>query len=317
MAFDLLENATDFQLSGEEHVAYNVEMHPDNALHIVENYNYKNQRRYNQNQGLLLTEVIKQGDFRAYTPIDFAVCDGVPHLVNGQHTLRAIFMSKQPVWLCVHFHRKNSLAEIHSLYSKYDTSVGRQRGLRDVVGELGDELGLNNRESDSLGVAVYYLHDGFRIVGGNDSPDRRYAKKNFELRKELMREWCPEAKMYFKCIKEAGVSDKALFYRSAIMAVALLTLREQPEKALPFWQGVAEDDGLRKGDPRKALINWLRHNDSTRYGYLQHRAASACWNAWYTDRQLTKVYPKTDGALKICGTPIHVKPGNVKKKEED
>ena len=39
------------------------------------------------------------------------------------------------------------------------------------------------------------------------------------------------------------------FLRGDVIAVALITLCDQPEKAVRFWTAAAEDDGLRNGRP--------------------------------------------------------------------
>lgn len=121
-----------------------------------------------------------------------------------------------------------------------------------------------------------------------------------------MREWASEAGVIFGAMSLAPGFNKSLFYRGAVLAVALVTCRYSPEKAIGFWGGAATDDGLRNGDSRKALINWLRNNSVRKAQAMQHRAAIACWNSWFKDKSLTKVYPDTGASLKILGTPIEI-----------
>lgn len=174
------------------------------------------------------------------------------------------------------------------------------------MGDIGSELGLSVKERDALAVAVSFINDGFRSRGGGDDPTRICELRDFELKKSLMREWASEASDFFGCIKPAPGFNKSLFYRSAVLAVALVTFRHCADKAAGFWSGAAIDDGLRNGDARKTLITWLRNNPVGRSQLAQHRAAIACWNAWCRGSSLSKVYPSTDASLKISGTPIEI-----------
>ena len=282
-------------------------MTPSFAIHIVAKHNYVNQRPCSKNHVAVLAEAMKRGEFREYTGIDFAVLNGEPHLINGQHTLNAISASGKPIWLSINFHKVKEDKEIERLYSKYD--IGRTRSIQDVMGNIGEELGLAKKARDSLAVAVNWINLGFRPYSWGDDIVRSYESKDLELKKSLMREWAKEANTFFEAIGDAAPFNKALFYRGQVLAVALVTLRACKDKAYPFWYGTAQDDGLRNGDPRKALINWLRNNPVGKNQSMQHRAAIACWNAWFNDRQLTRVYPDTDASLNILGTSIEIKGG--------
>lgn len=304
MSFNLLDLTKEFFQKGDRHLAANAEITPDVAVNLVTKYNYENQRPPSKKHVMVLAETMRRGEFREFTSIDFAVLDGIPHLINGQHTLHAISVAKKPIWLSIHLHRVSSKQEIEDRYSKYD--IGRTRSLRDVMGDIGEELGLTVKERDALAVAVGWINGGFRPYSGNDDAIRIYEAKNFELKKSMMREWAREASAFFGCINPAPGFNKALFYRGAVLAVALITLRHSKEKALEFWSGSAIDDGLRNGDPRKALINWLRNNPVGKTQTMQHRAAIACWNAWFKEKNLTKVYPDTGASLNILGTPIEI-----------
>jgi hypothetical protein len=73
----------------------------------------------------------------------------------------------------------------------------------------------------------------------------------------------------------------------SVVAVALLTLRDQPAKAKEFWDGVAMDDGLRRGDPRHTLVKTLRDRPLRGSHSEGGRIASTAWNAYYSNRELT------------------------------
>lgn len=304
MRFKFIDVVEDFSVNGDRHLAVNAQITPEVATNIVTNYNYENQCPYSKSHVLVLAEAMRRGEFREFTSIDFAVLDGVPHLINGQHTLRAIAAAKRPVWLSIHMHKVGAMHDVESLYSKYD--IGRTRSLRDTMGSIGEDLGLSVKERDALAVAVGWINLGFRMYSSNGDPVRIYEAKDFELKKSLMRDWSEEATELFSCIDPAPGFNKLLFYRGAVLAVALVTMRYSKEKAIEFWSGAAIDDGLRNGDPRKALISWLRNNAVAKAQKMQHRAAIASWNSWIKEKSLTKVYPDTGASLKILGTPIEI-----------
>jgi len=90
----------------------------------------------------------------------------------------------------------------------------------------------------------------------------------------------------------------------------LYTLRHCAAKAQTFWRGVAEDDGLRRGDPRKALLIDLAcralNAGGARLTVLQPVAA---WNAWHARRELRSIRIREDDPLVIAGTPLGVRRG--------
>lgn len=96
--------------------------------------------------------------------------------------------------------------------------------------------------------------------------------------------------------------------RAPIMAVALATLRYQPSGATEFWSAVAADNGLQKGDPAKALLQFLRNlvgvtgNATQRY---QSRAAAAAWNAFWRGDRVGYIKPGLMTAFTLLGTPWH------------
>ncbi|CAN7781999.1 hypothetical protein LJR175_008184 [Variovorax sp. LjRoot175] len=80
-------------------------------------------------------------------------------------------------------------------------------------------------------------------------------------------------------------------------------MRHQPDLAFVFRHDAAMDDGLRIGDPRKTLNNWLRANPVGRARSAQHKAAAACWK-YFKDASLTRVYTAADGVMRVLGIPV-------------
>lgn len=293
--------ANHFWNSGAPHRAEPVEVTPDLASGILLSLNYEHQRKHLPRHSAFLAEAISRGEFRKFHDIHFAVRSGIPRLINGQHTLHAISTAAQPLWLCVHMQRAETPEEVEDLYSKFD--VGRKRSLSDALGTASDIPGLSKREADSLGVAVKRIRMGFSEDRSNAPMDAVFESRSYTAVKKLMKEWQPEAELYYDIVRTA---HRVLFHRSPVVAVGLLTLRHVQAMAKDFWATAANDDGLRNGDPRKAMVNWLRSHSVGAAPFSQHRAVISCWNAFYEGRTLTKVKIKSEASLNIAGTDIRV-----------
>ena len=294
--------------TGKYYNSLNVFVSPLEAEFIVNTYNYAKNRPLSEKNVAELRVALDRGQFREYTPINFAVLDGVPYLINGQHTLRAIASSTKGIWLSFCFQGVTDEQEIEALYSTYD--IGRKRALRDVLGTLPAELSLTKTDVACFGAAVGIVHRNFRELQ-SIGPELRYELRDFEFRKTLMREWQAEASLFFSLT--FGLANKHLFQRSEVLAVALVTLRQQPERARDFWHGAVMDNGLYIGDPRKTLIDWLRVNPTSRsLPTEQYRAAIKCWNYWFERKKVTKIHAG-GSALKLLGTAIVVDGGQPRK----
>lgn len=290
-----------FQLSpGKKHQAIDISVSPEDAERLISENNYKHQRPRNRKHIERLAISIKNGDFREFTPIDFAVLDGLPILVNGQHTLSAITAAGVPYSLSFHLHKVNNEAEVDSLYAKYDN--GRSRTMRDVLGTVGEELQMDLKERNALSAAVALIDRGLRVTGGNSSASLHYMIRNADHRKVLMREWQAEARQLFRQLE--GTTNKKLFYKTNVLAVALVTTRHQPQKAAEFWAVSSNDNGLFLGDPRKTLVNWLMANLIMRDTGRMIDATIACWNAWFKEVPLVKVHTGSSSTEKILGTTV-------------
>lgn len=278
---------------------------PEDALTLSIKYNYSEQRKLDDAKVRRYASFIKNKTFRARTSIDFCVINGEPHLVNGQHTLRAIHQSKEPFEIAFNLHHVKTLKDIEEIYSTFDPG-GSVRTLNQVFGNIQNELGLTKKhETNALGVAVKYIHSGFN-PGNPEDPSKEFDLLNHELVKNLMREWGGEARQFFSAISSGGVAAKVML-RGAIVAVGLITYRYQPEKAEQFWREAAMDDGLKKKDPRKTFFNWCQQNTTAGKQQIQHRAAIACWNAFFEGKELSGVYTSPERSAIILGTPIDLR----------
>jgi len=91
-----------------------------------------------------------------------------------------------------------------------------------------------------------------------------------------------------------------------VIGVALATMRYQPA-ADEFWMKALFDDGLRRGDPAKTLINWfLSKEERNTRPIVRARACSAAWGTHYEGRSLAKIHATSEKSSTIAGTPVRI-----------
>ena len=290
----------DFASDNASHRSLAFNVLPASASSWVGQYNYKHQRPLKARLVTRYAQCMSMGTFRDHTPVSFAVLDGAPILVNGQHTLSGIAQSGKPMLLQLELIRVSSFSEISTLYSTFD--VGGVRTTFDAIVGLHEELGLEKKESRSLSVAVKLLMLGLKARTNGLSAKLERDIKDHAYVRAFMRDWKFEAGAYFTAIRPALSVDRELFMRGGVVATAMVTFRCCPDLAEIFWGVAAGDDGLRKGDPRKSLVNWLRANGASGKSVNdQHKACIACWNAFFNERQLTKVFTKPESSSQLLG----------------
>jgi hypothetical protein len=107
-----------------------------------------------------------------------------------------------------------------------------------------------------------------------------------------------EGKRYFELIASGEKANMLVFERAPVMACALLTIRFIPEKAEPFWQDMARDDGLSREDPRKRFLLWLRQQHKAKPIHVA-RAFAVAWKAWVEGRTIELIRFSGTSRLKL------------------
>ena len=218
---------------------------------------------------------MERGRFIVGTPIHFGVLNGHRKLVNGQHTLHAIARSGIPIRLTVLATPVEDEDELGQLYGRHDRGRGRTPSDAFLGMNLAGKLDLSTFEVNALGPAIKYVTTEFRNVRKNSNEE---VATSLDFLAERMNEWSVFAGLYFEQVREGGVGLKGAFRRAPVVAVGVITMRYQRERAIDFWSAAAANDGLHKLDPRQALVNFLL-KDSSRKGNPTHYARSVA-SAW-------------------------------------
>ena len=291
----------------DEHATRDILVTPDLAHDWVSRLNYVHQRPRSDSHVHDLAFAMTQGKFRAYSDVHFAMLNGHLHVVNGQHTLDAITKTRSQ-HLCVHVYRVPDAGALHALYCTFD--IARRRSLRDAIIAVRDEVGLNKKQLEALGSAVKRIHVAFADAWHGTANRPKEFHDNDDYMDVIARamDWSADARAYFACIDPAPADNRSGFVVADVVAVGLITMRAQPQRAAEFWGPAALDDGLRIGDPRKKLLDWLRKSPtSTARRTDHHRAAIACWNAYFAGRTLAKVHLDAQSSKSISGCDFDCK----------
>jgi len=252
----------------------------------------------------VIADEMRRGFFTPGMQIHFGNFEGKLHLVNGQQRLYAVVESETPIEFSILITECETENDLQALYWRHDT-VASPRSMRDVLRAAGTakDQGISVSDEARMIASVKTICGGLTTPNGLHgiceelkSPDRAL---------EAAKPWRPYASQYLACLDRAPTFNGRLFRRRLIMAAGMVTIKHQPAKAEEFWRGAAEDDGLKRHDPRKQLLTFLTANvvNSSSYQSMM-RACSLSWNAWFEDRSVATLKANADFKIMFLGTPI-------------
>jgi hypothetical protein len=274
------------------------------ADRILKSCIYQGQRPLNEDRALLLGDTMERGTFLPHTQLAFGRWNGNFFLVNGQHRLTAVTLSRQAQYFRIEVYECASSDEIDSLYARFD-QPGGQRSLT----QISRSLGLHDDEKDGLRPASAALLlravpllmiDLKRIVPSQ----RPRNSRDLDAKREFALCWKPWAIDYQNCLDGGIPVRTARFRASGTMAIALATLRYQNARAKEFWREAAHNSGLKSGDPRHTLHTFFLQSKRVRSEFDLAEACSFAWNAWFSDRPLT-LLKILGGKINVRGTPFN------------
>ena len=283
---------------------------PDGASEMLAELNFPGQRGIDSRRVFGHLHAIIHGDWVESYPIHFAALpDGRIWLVDGQHRMKAISQSQSAVKVAVRIVDVESEQEARSFYAGFDGkgAVRTNAQILDAV-QLAKTMGLSNRMTRAVYEAAPLLLNGLEPPHGNV---KNQANKDVHLQSAKLAaatNWAKEAAAYESAIKGAGPGFYEKLRKTGPVSVGLYTFRYQPKKACEFWQGVADNDGLRKGDPRHTLVQDLFVRNLATGSVRQRIQQSAlAWNAFYEGRDLKIIKCVVGSVITLSGTPLNGK----------
>ena len=271
---------------------------PAMAADWLAKHNFSGQRKIRSEKVDSLAKTMMVGRFMAGTAITFDVFGGDTHLVNGQHTLSAIVKSGMTIPLTVIVRRVNSMEDVAHDYSRHDTRMSirtEMAALEAYALDLGIPHSIVNIASAAMRA----------ILIGLSTPYRKDidARSDAFIKASALRDYKDEISTYYKAIQVAPMLLSCLRL-SPVFAIGIETFRYQPKEAWDFWSVIAQNEGLKKGEPRRALSDFLmlhRADGTPNQTFL--KAAAHAWNAYFNGRNLQIVRPGCMKEFFLEGTP--------------
>lgn len=277
-----------------------VTLTPEQMALVLRLCEYEHQRKINPRHIEVLSDLMARDQWGARSTLDFARLDnGRLVLVNGYHRAHAQVRTGKTIEWTVVIHDCETMEELGKLYYRFDTNalVRSESHILEGV-EFAQENRIHRETASRLFKAIPFIAAGFSTkVSDRDL----LTTKVIDRRLEMARQYAIAARAFEQCVRGTPATIKSKLFSRGCMSVALVTLRYQRSLAVDFWAGVAQNDGLRKGDPRQTLFNLLLQ----RTGKGNNLAPAAiAWNAYFNERELRIIKIPEDYRCHIDGTPF-------------
>lgn len=282
---------------------------PGVARDWLANYNYEHQRNIRPAHVANLRKEIESGRFRQKTQINFCSMDGHYFLTNGQHTLSAIAGSGNSVLLSVIVLQVADKSEIADDFSRHDTHLTRQISDSLVAHEIDKHFGITRTEMNIVSAAcMQYAY----MVG--EIPLRAHGGFSNDEKLAITRRhgW-----LAVKCVKLlCCAGGRSYLTRKTTVAACMITMNSCPDICAEFFMGIAKDDGLKQGDPRKTILNAFLNTVSGSVSGVRvakdrksdHefvKMIAVAWNAFVSRKSLSLIrinFDSREVTFDKCGT---------------
>lgn len=285
---------------------------PAQANEVLRQCAYDRQRKIDKLHVATLRELMQSGSWTPKDKLDFAVIDGRLVLVNGYHRMTAQADSGQDIEWTIATHQCADLSDVRGLYFKFDTNV-RKRSESNILQGVGfgEQHGILAKTAKALYRAAPIIASGMMVGSvshrGGTAADLR-VQRIVNARLEFAEQFVAEAKAIEKLMKPADSRVAGKMMSGGFFAVALVTMKHQPERAHEFWGGLFLNDRLRRGDPRSTLHADMLTRDY-KHGVMQQTVVvpTKAWNAFFESRDLKIIKVQQGQQFRLLGTPYTVR----------
>lgn len=279
-------------------------INPRTAASWLDKYSFHGQRPVSKAKVLEYTGKMQRGEWQLRTEIVLHHLgdSGIIKLSDGQHRLSAIVQSGVPIKVSVHHIVVKDETQIGIDYAAIDIGYRRSDFARYSATDAVEQCGLTATQFRHFVPAIGPVIGGFTLSSFHKRAANNYS---FDGGRQLLIDWAPCAQAYFAAIKGAESNTYIALKRMSCVSMGLITFRHQPEIAEEFWNGIALNDGLRRGDPRRTILQFLIGNKAQGdYGAQHARAIASAWNNCYRKRDLLIIRGIDAGEpINILGTP--------------
>ena len=285
-----------------------VRLNPAQFNLVINDCSFPRQREIVKLQVAILAKLMTDDKWLARDKIDFALLDSRLILVNGHHRGHAQVKAGRDILWTVIIHRCKTLDDVSMLYHSFDANT-RKRTAFNVVKAVGmsESFGITKTMASSLYNAAPIIGTRF-FQTPRGSEEFHFEYNLVDRRLAICDDFKEEIQEYGELLNFSGNKRLKTKLRSAgVVAVALVTLKHCRDEAFDFWGGLADDDGLHRGDPRKALLDDFHDRDTKGSHTVSIVACAKAWNAHLRGDDLTKIQITPDTTTKIDGTDYKVR----------
>jgi len=274
-------------------------INPDLAETILAEMVYEGQRTVRAGHVKALAAAMRRKVFSAGSQIAFARLGRQLLLINGQHRLHGVVEAGRSVEFQVLIVNCKTAEDVARHYYTFDR-LTTARSDADVLNAIGvsERFGVSPSMARGVWQAVPLIEHGFERVNYAHDPERR----DDDRRLGLCAQWWEVAAKFDAILELAPSPVRKRLLNSQAVAVAIVLLRDQPDEARDFLTGLCLDDGLRRDDPRKALLIDIGGRQWRRQSLDGCLTMAYAWNAFFLRRPLKQLKVVQNARFRLEGT---------------
>lgn len=285
-----------------------VKLNPAQYNAVINDCSFHRQRTIVKLQVAILAKLMTSGQWLERDKIDFALLGNRLIIVNGHHRGRAQVKAGIDILWTIIIHQCKTMDQVEELYHSFDVNT-RKRTSNNVVSATGmaERYGITKTMASGLyNAAPIIATRFFQTPRGSEEFHFEYNLVNRRL--AVCEQFKEEAVEYGELLNFSMNKNLRRKLRTAgVIAVALVTLKHCRDAAFEFWGGLADDDGLHRGDPRKALLIDFQNRDTKGSTTLSIIACAKAWNAHLRGDDLKEINITLDTTTRIEGTDYKVR----------
>lgn len=250
----------------------------------------------------MLGEMMRRGKWRPKDVLHFGVLpDGRAVLLNGHHRLTAQRDTGCTIEWMVVVHMCASMEDVERLYWSFDTSTRLRTNQTILAGiNFAEKLGTSKAVAEAMFRAAPYISAGLDFSREGQSN----LDKITDRRLEVAMQFAPEAALYDAAIANATPKMKNRLLTIGAISVAVVSLKYQRDRAIPFWKGVADNDGLQRLDPRHTYHTFLMERVPKKgMAVWTANAAATAWHYWFHGKPLASIRQQDKPRVSVAGAP--------------
>ncbi len=256
--------------------------------------NFEHQRRVRTHHVAFLEREMQAERFVEVAEVCIVHVGDRQSMINGQHTCRAIIKHGKPERVTVRHMDAETDDDVAFLYS-YAFDNGIKRTFGDGLGAyaMAELYDLKSKATDDIASALRHICAGFDW----DKRDGGTLQTPLVDVIAQMPYWVDAYRTFAGLKVGSGGRVRKTAFKRAVLSVALVTLRYQPETATEFWTSGLTQEMLMLEDPRarlyKVLLDSIQAPSSNGKRTVDmpelSRLVALCWNKYFDGETMKRM----------------------------